>query len=524
MLLKTYAKLFQPKQIKKNTQLKVSYKKTGFFGRPLIMNEERTLNKELVTILKTFKAKDYARLRDFMNAPFFTNQINVRQSPLQFIALLNYFEEKHISKLFLREEAFIKVFSPDKKEGEKDTDLDKVTSGFLTIVKNYLFWSRQEKNDFEEHFTLAKFYFENELYDEFVRYYQKAKNALVPLKAKDSAYFYKEYVLENLYYDYLNLLDIQGKNSINILEVIQPLNNLYAIHSLEWLIYVQNRSKVVKQDETLVANSEVLAQLIDELKETFSLKSDIVEAYSSILALTENETYDRNQIIALKDLLEKKDLTGIPFNKLLDMKAHVRNFLQHRYAYLKKTHAEDTPQIIEALKDCFDIYKLHWQGGIADNALLRLGTISPNIVQNFVTAALKLHQCHSIEHKPTEYSEWVKMFLDNINISIINDKDGDAEDIIGLCWANYYLTLKDYKNAQECALYYPFKNPYRKFFAKIKLIEIYYVTNNDLFVNTLEQFRIRLAEQNRIGGTIPEEKIEVIRNELNSMLKRLRGK
>ena len=129
------------------------------------MTEEKTLNKELVTILKTFDAKDYARLRDFMNSPFYTNQISFRQSPTQLMALLYYFENKHKEGDFLRQEVLNSLF-PCKKDEKADSNLDKITSGFLAIVKEYIFWTRQEKekNDFEECFTFAKFYFEKELY------------------------------------------------------------------------------------------------------------------------------------------------------------------------------------------------------------------------------------------------------------------------------------------------------------------------------------------------------------------------
>jgi hypothetical protein len=487
------------------------------------MEEQRVLNKELIAIISTFNTKDYTRLRAFMNSDYFMEQFVIKQSVTQLMALLTYFESNRELSYFSREAAHIAVFSNGKKKKKSSGDeigiqLDRVTTSFLNIVKDFLFWSRQEKNDFEESFMLAKFYFEKELYDEFLRYYKKSKDTLSNFPSKDATHFYKQFELETLYNEYLALHDTHGKNKLNLLEMIQALNNFYAVHSLEWLIVVKNRHKFVKQDGLLMSNAETLTTLIAQLTVGFNLKSDILEAYNRILALMNDEpTFERSKILELRDLLEKKDLKGIPFDNLIEMKGYTRNFLQYRYDHLKRKNLNG---VIDALKDFFDIHKLHWNNGSEDNALLRHGTISPNLIQNFTTVALKLHQHYSTENQSTEYSDWVRDFIEELenSKSRINNKDGEADDIINLCKANYYLSIKDYKNAEKSALYVKYKNPYRQSLANIILIEIYYMTKIKLYTEKLENFRIWLTKQKN-EGTMPEEKIDLIRKTLNDRLK-----
>jgi hypothetical protein len=475
---------------------------------------EHELSKELIAILNKFQPEYFKRFYNFLMSPYCYQDIELKQSLSQLRGLLDFIiEAKEKSETLTRRKAkdCLAKLSKSETADAEEKRLDRVMSELLKMVKQFLYWEtiqKHEKNAFSEKLMLSKFYFDHKLDDLYIETFFDAEHLLAKqFPQKDSAYFYNKFLLEYIRADFLSLKDNQ-KGELNFHNIISNLDYFYASHVMELLCHIKNRKEVVLSNEgSLDTYNSFQTRLLDLIYDK-TLASPLLEAYDQILRLLSIDTLDKDKVYKLETYLEANGAT-IPFTKLLDMQAYVRNLWGNRY------HADKN---IDTLTDLFEAYKRHWNDGKKGNLWQKQGQILPNVLINSVTTAMKLHV--KTNEPISTYSQWVDTLLTNLSTDKIYNKDGLQQEILDLCRANYFLRLKGYKEAEKYAhaLYEKYKNPYLASKARLILIEICYLNQPEKYDETLQNFRTWLTE----NKDIPKLRKEGIRKELSEVLKDLK--
>jgi hypothetical protein len=465
------------------------------------------LNKDLIIILIQFKKEDYKKFHAFLDSPYFNKQFGLRQSLEQLKKLLTFIEGDN---LLTRNNACKAIWGEISRSERDEQNLANVMSDLLKVLKQFIFWeniSKHDKNDFREQLALARFYFENKLTDSFDKSVVSLDLIQESEPVKGSRYFYNEFLWKHLKAEAVTLRDNQT-SELNLPDIVQSLDYFYATHIMELMCHLKNRKRQVNSEESI--SSPLLCETVISLVHEGKIHTPLLGIYSQILHILDNDTFDRSLVIDLEEYI-KIHQTLIPFEKLLDIMAYIRNFWTALYFRI---------QDINALSDLFEVYKNHWRNGKKDNLWQRYGQFLPNTIQSAVTIALKLHTHYSIDNQETEYSTWVKTFLENFPTEKIFQKDGDPETIIDYCWANYFICMKQYINAEEkiAPLYINYKNPYRKFYAALLLSEIYFVNQPNLFDDFVGRFRTWLSRQK----DFPDENKKLIREKFNAKINDLK--
>lgn len=466
----------------------------------------KELNKELTTLLLAFNTNDFKTFKDFIISPFFYKEIKLKQSQGQLLALLSFFQKNQSNPEALVRQKLYKILFPDDTPEKAETKLNRVMTELLGLAKRFIYWNSLQKDSklaFNEKLALSQFYFERNIQGYFEKTYDEAQDILQKTYLEQgNDYYYNQFVFELLKGKYLATTDI-NKGDLNILDVLEKLNTFYTLNFLELFSHFKNRQKVVKSNIVTPIVLEKLEESVLYFVNNTNSPPALLTSYKRILELVKQTEPNRADILSFESFLETYR-AEIPTENYLNLLAYIRNFWNYRYTLCPND---------ETLLDLFEVYKRHWRDGHSDNLWQRYGNMLPNVILNMVTLGLKLHKSSNPDRKKTVYSNWVLAFLTKIS-TIHFKKNSYERDIIELCWANYYLNLKDYKNAEKAALYMKYKDPYTASFAAFILIEIHYYNSPDKYDGTLLNFRVWLHRQEGL----PSDKKEFIREQLKKKL------
>lgn len=474
----------------------------------------KELNKELITILKTYNKDSFLSLRDFIQSPYFHRGIKLKQSIDQLSRLLDFIEENINNAAQLNRPYACEALFPNLSIKESEQRLNRIMTELLNMTKRFIYWEyvqNEEKTSLSEKIALLKFYYDKDLNDNFLKTakefdYKTEPKSDQPL-VQDSKYLYNLFQIELLKGDFLTKQDAQ-KGELNIGDILHLLDCFYTSQAIELLCYSTNRKKDVKEANPPTASRVILHNMVIEFVKTNNIDNPLINAFDKIITLLKEELPEKNQIIELEDYLLKNQ-ERIPKVKFANMVAYVRNFWVYRNDKLRNS---------ETLTDLYHAYKKHWNEGKPNNLWEKEGVILPNIIQNAVNIALQLHSKTQINNENTEYSIWVEELLKKLKGDEykIHNKDGDKQEILDLSWARYYLQFKAYDKVEKYALLTKYNNPFRVANANIILIEVYYYTQPDRFDDALSNFRIWLTKHKDISET----KKNVIRK---SLIRNIRG-
>lgn len=428
--------------------------KPSIFTRHIFM-----LNRKLLEVLKLLNPVAHTRLRHFLQSPYFNHRGNASELLQLYDLIMRYrAEEEHpkLSKL-----AVSQFFFPEKLyiEGKKGP-LDALASDLFGLVKRFMTQVSFDKKDleFEEGITMARFYRRYGMEERFWQVIQALRKSQQDNPLRDANFFQKQFYIEDEAGAF-ETLNNRFEDDANVGTAIQHLDIAYAISKMEMLCGLSYQQKLAQFQFDL---SIPLHQVVFSLPENYpEVKQH--EIYLRVFELIQNP-HDEGTLERFETLLSERQ-SEIPFDKMRNLKAYHRFFMNRRY-----TNSGST----EVRQQIFEVYKQHFEQGYFYEG----ADIMINALKMLILFGLRLKQF-----------DWVKTVLDEHPPKRICGTKYPIE-AHGLCVAEYHFFLKDYAKALESLVYKQYENPYYSLWAEMLLIKIYYETSDELL-----EYRMKALDQ-----------------------------
>lgn len=194
---------------------------------------------KLIAQLRMLNKEEFKRFYLFLQSPYFTRSKDVIQL---FDLIRRYypsFESKHLEK----ELVFKKLFP---KEEFSDIKLRNLQTKLSKVLESYLIQLEFEQDDFEKKKKLTQIYGKRNYYYAFRRETEQLLENLEATPFRDATYFYDKYsFLRALYFH--EETHKYPKKLPSLKEIMEALNNFYAIERLYLGVDLKNREKIFSE-------------------------------------------------------------------------------------------------------------------------------------------------------------------------------------------------------------------------------------------------------------------------------------
>lgn len=412
------------------------------------------MHRKLVDILKLLAAKgDLPRLEKFLYSPYFTESSQMIGLFEYLIAFAPDFDAEQLSA----ELAFEKLFPNENFDREK---LNRKTSTLYQLVQEFLAIEQLQKQSFEKHRMLLKYFDEEFLDNHFESTLKKIRKQEEAQKWKDIAYYQRQLEMELLLYQYKSKRD-DRKGDVNLQAVNNSLDHYFLLQKLILLNLMEGRRRITQVTYELTWRDTLLTYLSDEA----NTAAPIIQLYKQVLLMYKAP---EQHYFQLKELLHSH------FDELSAEENRVfLTYLKNNVKYVFEGAIENYYQ------ELFSLYE--WQ--TAKGLLHYKGHIQHSEFKNVVTIALNLRKF-----------EWTKVFIEENKTRIFPEKY--QLDAYVLNKANLLYVQGFYSESRALLLPINPKDIYYKLSAKSLLARIYYECKDlELLENFLNSFKKHIWDQ-----------------------------
>lgn len=420
-------------------------------------------NSKLITVLKSFNKKEFKKLGEFINSPYFNKNENIKKLYSALEKIYPVFPDNQTSM----EKIYTGVYGDSEFDYHK---LSNLNSDLLQLIKSFFAVKTLQDNAF-----YSKLFYQTELYNKklellFTQAEKDTQSAFDKIKFKDEDYYFRKYIFNK------NKSAYKSVSSSKIaFELIQ--NEYDSLYEFSLISFLKLFTKMLynKNHGNVIYNMPAFEELRDYIFNTDLKHNVIYDIYKSILKLEISK--DENDYLILKNLKQKYK-SELSIEDLHNVFIFMNSFISYR---LNKYGDE------KYYKDRFEVLKESVDFGFVDPSHIFFS----DFTYYFVSACT------------VEEFEWAENFLNKFKDGIVPAEE--TGNCLNFCNAFINYRKKNFEKALE----YFSLTKFRLFFLKVTVksftIRIFYELNLeeealssiDAFRHYLKSEKIILEEQKK---------------------------
>lgn len=413
---------------------------------------------KLIPLLKSLTITEVKSFTAFCQSKYF----NVNKKQVELLMHLKKFHPDYNNQNLEKSILFKQLFGREEFEEQK---LRYVFSDLTLLLEEFLAHSAFQKKELEYKHILLGELFERKQNKFFLQHLRETENNLEQNTFRDSNYFYQQYRMRELSYQYTSIYENHAIDK-GLQELANNLDVMYLTLKLKYSCEMINRKNILQVGYQI--------HFIDELKalvEKFEfIHIPAVAIYYNILqTLTDpinNEFYYRfkKSVSDHVSLFSKKE------------QREMYTFLQN-YC-IKRINTGDQ----EYLDELFENYQTMLDGAI----LIENRSISQFDFKNIVAIALRL-----------EKFEWTEKFIEQYKMMLDYPV---RENAVVYNLSRLYYSKGDHKYALKLLQQVEFDDVFYQLDAKALLLKIFYETDaEESLLSLLSSFKIYLKRNKEIS-------------------------
>lgn len=390
------------------------------------------LNSKLISILKTFSAREVSAFERLVDSSFFN--VNADVSAL-FGLLKKQFPVLNEKKL--EKKTVYKNLFPGKRYNEQK--LRYVMTDLTRLLEEYLIQKQFSENEMLKKHLLLQSLNERDLDKYFLQQIGDAYSIQNKTPFRHSVYYERQTMLEEDSYSYTSRKDNRSIDS-SLQSLVDNIDIHYLTKKLKYSCEIINRMNVLKVNY----NISFLDNTLEFLKQnTFSHVPAITVYFQVLLTLRDSE--NENHYIKLKTILAQH-IDKFPNSELRDIYGFIQNYCIRQINFGNNTY----------LRELFENYKILLEKEI----IIENGSLAQFDFKNIVATALRQDEF-----------KWTENFIQKYSHLLSADFRKNA---INYNLARLHYSKKQYRDALRLLLAVEFTDVYYHLDSKSLLLRIYY--------------------------------------------------
>lgn len=416
------------------------------------------LNSKLISILKTFSAREVTDFERLVNSPFFN--VNADVSAL-FGLLKKQFPDLDEKKLE-KKTIFKNLFSGKRYNEQK---LRYVMTDLTRLLEEYLIQMQFSENEMLKKHLLLQSLNERDLDKYFLQQIADAYSIQNKTPFRHSVYYERQAMLEEDSYSFTSRKENRSIDS-SLQSLVDNIDIHYITKKLKYSCEIINRMNVVKVEY----NISFLDNTLEFLKQnSFSHVPAIMVYFQVLLTLRESE--NEKHYSKLKTLLAQH-IDKFPNAELRDIYGFVQNYCIRQINLGNNNY----------LRELFENYKILLNKEI----IIENGSLAQFDFKNIVTIALRLDEF-----------KWTENFIQKYSPLLSADFRKNA---INYNLARLHYSKKQYRDALRLLLAVEFTDVYYHLDSKSLLLRIYYELEDwEPLLSLFNTFKIYLKRNKLIS-------------------------
>ncbi len=439
------------------------------------MNETK-----VVRFLKNFSPRELIGLEGFVKNRYF----NPNQDVERLFDYLNQFAPNYKeSPDFTAENAYKEIY-PDRAFNK--AKLNELMNQLFGVIKKFIRAKYSTSNPIE--IELAVLRFCNEKFTEWFDNQLRRIKQLLEGSVKDADFYYYLLLLEHELSGYLAL----HSTSRNYATFSEVLDKFYWLTKLPLLSEMLNH-KGIADDEYDFSHLDAYLEFIEQIEYT---QSPLIHLWHSLVSI-------------FKNILDKIPITLQDYFKFKELFLENKDSLDENDRRNLCIYLRNTIKLSSFDDDDNDYYHEEFeidQMGLEEKLIFLDGFLSKHSIKNIVNSAIKVGEI-----------EWAKKFLAEYKDLFRKEF---ADDIFLYCTAIIDFYEGNYDKSLEHFNGTSFINEFFEIEKRIKLIQIYYETNEvELFDDGINGLRVYLTRNKENIGDIHEQSYRKFATFINAIAK-----
>ncbi len=390
------------------------------------------LSSKLISILKTFSARELNAFEKLVGSSFFNVNEDVSALFFELKRLFPEFDEKQTEKKSI----YKKVF-PGKRYNEQT--LRYVMTDLTRLLEEFLVQKQFSENETLRKHLLMQSLNQRDLDKYFLQHMNDAYEVQKKSPYRDALFYERQAMLEEDSYSWTSRKDNHAIDS-SLQSLVDNIDIHYLTKKLKYSCEIINRMNVLK----VQYNISFLDNTLEFLKQnSFSHVPAIMVYFQVLLTLreSENEVHYRK----LKTLLEEH-IDKFPNAELRDIYGFIQNYCIRQINLGNNNY----------LRELFENYKILLEKEI----IIEDGSLAQFDFKNIVTISLRLDEF-----------KWTEKFIEKYSSMLSADFRKNA---INYNLARLHYSKKQYRDALRLLLAVEFTDVYYHLDSKSLLLRIYY--------------------------------------------------
>lgn len=440
---------------------------------------------KLIRIIRRFDKTEQKAFDKFIRSPFFYEGRRSEEMIQLFRLVIKAGPDFPANKLD-REYLYRKLYPgkpPVKGKLEKlASELTKLAQDFIAVQ-----YSREINDPDLRNLTLARFYREKGMEQQFQKTTNRVEQSLVKKQIQDKSFFHHRFLLEMEKVWFESTANDRTVD-LNLPNASRALDVYYLVTKLELTIWLQSQNVNVRLE--LDQAMAFLDNMLQEMESMAHLNIPVLQVYRQAYWLLKKYQGDNHQdFTRLSELLNQ-------YEKQIDpQQVKALQTLLRIYAVGQYNRGND-----QYLSEAFLLYKKHLEAGY----LYYDGNLFPGTVRNVVMLGLRF-----------EEFDWVQNFLEDHKNRITGTQY--PMDVYQFNYANLFFTLKQYDKALDL-LSGNYEDLYYKIAARRLEIKAFYELESPLLHPRIEAFKVHIF---RIAKNQLPDKHRLANNDFVDILKQI---
>ncbi|MEX0811483.1 MAG: hypothetical protein WD048_04640 [Chitinophagales bacterium] len=386
------------------------------------------LETKLVKLLKSFNKQDLRQAKDFVYAPFFNKNENVR-------LLFDIVKKHHPNYTISKAKVYSKLF-PRKKYD--DLKLRHLMSMLYKVLEDFLAVRHFYEDGKQKNLSLLESLYNLKLPSQFKKTEKRVGPALKQNTPADSGNHYYAFRYALLKEDF-EQIHRERRKTTRLQDVGQHLDDFYIINKLKNACAMLSYQNVYQQEYDYTLLDTLLQYL-----EKHPPKNKLIQLYlAGLFCIKESENL--KHFVQLKKLLQSSK--DIALDELQQLHAIARNYC------IKQVNTGNTA----FFRDLFELYQL----GLKDKILLDAeGYMSPAAFKNILTVALKV-----------EAFDWTYQFIKE-EMHLL--KVAERESLYHYGLGKLYFQKKEYDKVVQALMQVEYTDVFVMLDSKTLLLKTFY--------------------------------------------------
>ena len=253
------------------------------------------IKSKLVSLIKTFDAKELRAFKDFVASPYFNKQ----ESLINFYQYLKKWAAKGFPEERLKRKAVFQALYPAQRYDDKA--MNHLMSQLLKLAEQFIAYRKMEQNNIALNYYTLSSYVERKLDKPYNHILNRSRTKLEASSTRDDNFYLQQFLLSDLVEQHFSTKKIRQFDE-SLQEAADHLDVFYLVKKLKYLCAMLDRQKLLHVDYQLKLVEEVEAALAQN---DYSGIPSIAIYHQLFLTLTAEQS--EVHFFQLKGLLEKYD-------------------------------------------------------------------------------------------------------------------------------------------------------------------------------------------------------------------------